>query len=447
MTAHQQPDTSERRPRGCHYDRGLRRRVTRRHADDCPTRHDDTAQCPGENGCEPCTHPHCVICDRTHTTTATPMTCPECQGKIDADLVDLLTAYAALEHQALYGAPDGRPLAAAPIPGGEAQILMGPYVKMPLLRVSRTTTKDHRPGDPMPPLAVLGQWEDMYRRFLGHEHTTRPPKTAMWGQTITGLNAPTLGGSITYLRDQLPYIAQRTDGPDFLKFTQQLRRLRAALEETLHDERQPERGVECFACGDELVRRFRPAKRCQHLTPAKVELRDWLLEREAAQDWLRVLATYPELGGPRVDEVTAAAPPPARLIAAARVPCKACAAQPGGIDDPSAGRSWECPGCRKEYTAGEYANAVRTSLIDDRDGTGWCTVVAAADAAADITGRPVSPAMIRVWIGRGDDIPIVCWWKPEARSGVQLVHWPSVLSRAARPARGGVGVRRGRMSA
>jgi hypothetical protein len=433
----------EHRPIACHYDRALRQRVTRRHADDCPARTGALDPCPGNDGCEPCTHDHCVVCGREHSTTATPMTCPECQGKVDEDLVEILAAYAALAQEAMFGGSDGRLVAAAPIPGGEAQVLIGPYVKLPLVRMSRTTREDHRRGDPLPPLAVLAQWEDGYRAYLGHDHQPEPTREARWGDLVTAPRRATLGGSIKYLRDQLPYIAQRSDGPDFLAFTRQVRRLRADLEEVLHDERQPERGVECFACGDQLVRRFRPAKHCQHPTPAREQLRAWLLERQDAQDHLRTLATYPELGGPRVDEVVAAAPPPAQLVAAARQPCEPCAAQPGGIDDPRAGRSWECPGCRKEYTPGEYANAVRTSLVDDRDGSGWCTVVAAADAAADISGRPVSPAMIRVWIGRGDDIPVACWWKQHARSGVQLVHWPSVLRRAcevrttSRSARGG----------
>lgn len=414
----------------CHYDRLLNYRATRRHADACP----GDSTCPGTSGCEPCSQQHCAICGRQHTTHAQPQTCPECQGKIDDDLVDIQASYAALHVEALDGGQGGRLAAAAPIPGGDAAVLVGPTVRVLGVRYSRTLAEDHSVKDPLPPLAVLAVWEDAYREFLGHDGTSRPPKTARWGQQIAGTRRATIGGAVDYLRTQLPYIAQRTDGPDFLAFTRQVRALRSMLEHALHDERQPERGVECFECGEELVRRFRDPKRCRHRTKARRDLQDWMRRRAAAVDWLRTLRTYPELGDVRVDELRAAGAPPASLVAEARKPCKACTKvwkdSQGGLDDPRHGRSWECPGCRKEYSAAEYATAVRTSLVNGIDGTGWCTLQAAGDAAADITGRPVSPAMIRVWIARGDDIAICCWWKAGARAGVQLVFWPDVLQRA-----------------
>ena len=157
--------------------------------------------------------------------------------------------------------------------------------------------------------------------------------------------------------------------------------------------------------------------------------------REVAQGWLRLLATYPELGSPRTDELVAAAAPPAAVIRAARRPCSECAPHQGGIDDPSAGMSWECPGCRKEYDPGEYANAVRRSLIDDTDGTGWCTLQVAAEAAKDISGRPITATTIRTWIARGDDIAVCCEWMRGRLLGAQLVYWPDVLERATAPRR------------
>lgn len=415
----------------CHYDRALTYRATRRHTDTCPG--DET--CPAtDRGCEPCPHPHCATCGREHTTHAQPQTCPECQGKIDDDLVDIQTSYAALSAEALQAGHDGKLVAAAPIPGGDAQVLIGPTVRILGVRFSRTLAKDHHPKDPLPPLAVLAVWEDTYRTFLGHNGTSRPPTTAKWSQQIAGTRRATIGSAIEYLRKQLPYIAQRTDGPDFLAFARQIRGLRAQLEHAMHNERDPERGVECFECGDQLVRRFRDPKRCRHSTDARRDLQEWMRRRAAAQNWLRTIATYPELGGPRVDEVIAAGRVPATVIAAARRPCDACSKAwkdtQGGLDDPRHGRSWECPGCRKEYSSAEYATAVRTSLVNGIDGSGWCTLQAAGDAAADITGRPVSAAMIRVWVGRGDDIAICCFWKPDARAGVQLVFWPDVLQRA-----------------
>lgn len=429
-------DTRTTHVPGCHYDRDLGYRVTARHADNCPTLHHDGDSdhgCPGRRGCEPCDHRHCVMCGREHTDHAHPQTCPECQGKVDDDLVDIRSSYAALSVEAVDGGGNGRLVAAAPIPGGDAAVLVGPTVRVLGVRYSPTIADDHRVKDAVPPLAVLAEWEDRYRAFLGHAGKSAPPKTARWGQTIAGYRRASIGGAIAYLREQLPHIAQRTDGPDFLAFTRSIRRLRAQMEHALHDEREPERGVDCFECGDELVRRFRDPKRCRHSTPARRHLFAWMHRRAAAQDWIRTLRTYPELGDVRIDELRAAAAPPARLIANARIPCDACTKAwketQGGLDDPRHGRSWECPGCRKEYTPAEYATAVRASLLDE-DGTSWCTLQAAAGAAADITGRPVSPAMIRMWISRKDDIRWCCLWTEGLQSGPQLVYWPDVLKRA-----------------
>lgn len=415
---------TEHRPPACHYDRTLGERVTREHRDNCedPSTH---------SGCAPCTAPHCLVCGRNHTNNDHPWTCPECIGKIRADLADLCTAYAALALEATDGGGDGHLVAAAPIPGGNAQVLIGPTVRLDVLRTARTMSRDHHPTDPLPALAVLAQWEDIYRAWLGHT-----PQRA--GVTIArpgggaGIRIParaSVSRAIGYLDGQLDYLANHLDGtePDWLAFVHQLRRLRSDTERALHDERDSEEGVECFECGDRLVRRFRDAKRCGHATPARVALQAWVSRRNVAQDRLRVYATYPEVPI-RFAETHAAQAPPARLLSEARKPCAECAASPGGIDNPEPGRSWECPGCRKEYDPGEYATAVRRSLIDEADG--WCTLVAAADAARDVTGRAISAPTIRTWIERGDDIGVCCAWKPGTRAGVQLVFWPDVLDRA-----------------
>lgn len=408
---------TEHRPPACHYDRHLGERVTREHRDDCPN--------PGTHrGCAPCTAPHCVVCGREHASNEHPYTCPKCVGLIRTDLADLLTAYAALAVEALEGGTNGHLVAAAPIPGGTAAVLIGPTVRLDIMRVSRghsieEMAKTHRRTDPLPALAVLAQWEDMYRAWLGHQH---PPTRA------------TLTRAVAYLSDQVPYIANRLEGtePDWLAFVHQVRRLRADAEQVLHDEREPEQGVECFECGDRLVRRFRVARRCRHTTTARVALQAWMESREAAQDWLRTIATYPELDGPRVDELRLADAPPALLLAEARKPCEECARAAGGIDNPEPGRSWECPGCRKEYDPGEYATAVRRSLLDDDgepSGMGWCTLPTAAAAAADISGKPVTPTTIRTWVARRDNVGLVCHWSPGQRFGVQLVYWPDVARR------------------
>lgn len=375
-------------PEPCHYDRTHGRRVTKRHRDDCRTN-----QC---HGCAPCTAPHCTICGRGHITNEQPQTCPKCLTKIRADLADLEHAYHQLGHQATDAGHNGKLVAAAPIPGGDAQVLRGPTVKLPLLRTyagytdetfrqDNPVSKSGRPTDPIPPLAVLAQWEDIYRSHLGHAPAGRA----------------SLPRTIGYLTGQLPLIAQIVDGPDFLEFTRQLRHLRAACERALHDEQEPERGVECFECGDKLVRRFRTVKPCRHDTPAR--------------RWLRTLGSY----GLRVY---------AYEVQAARLPCAEC--DQGGIKDPGVGMSWECPGCRKSYDPGEYSKAVRRDLLEAGDaGDGWTHITIAADAATTLVGLPVPAATVRKWAER-EKVGWLCQWRAGVAAGLQLVYWPDVAEAA-----------------
>lgn len=382
--------TEHRRPPACHYDRAQGGRVTTEHRDDCdlPDTH---------RGCKPCTAPHCAICGREHATNDQPQTCPGCQLKTDQDLAELAMAYAALATEAMDGGGDGRLVAAAPIPGGTAQVLRGPTVPTPALKFTRTLVEDHHHSDPLPPLAILSQWEDLYRAFLGH---------------TPGQTRGTVTGTVRYLRTQLPYIAQRTDGPDYHAFTRQVRGLRAHLERALHDELDPEHGVECFECGDQLERRFRKATPCTHSTPARLEL----------QRWARL--GYPE-ALTTVD------------VRQAYRPCGDC--DQGGITDPSAGQSWECPGCRKEYDPGEYATAVRRDLLTGGpNGDGWTHIAMAAEAVTMMTGVTFGPDRIRRWMDRGQ-VSGVCQWRAVVRRGVltgtqnglRLVLWTDVRDRAA----------------
>lgn len=380
---------TEHRPPVCHYDRQLDQRVTTEHRDNCtnPTTH---------RGCAPCTAPHCQVCGRTHATNDHPVTCPSCQRAIDQDLVEIDASYTALATEAVDGGADGRLVAAAPIPGGTAQVLRGPTVSYAAMRTFRGYTpeqylEDHpvsdrtgKPTDPVPPLAVLASWEDTYRAWLGH----------------TPAALATVPGAVAYLRGQLPYLAQRVDGPDWHAFTAQIRDLRSQLEHALHDGREPERGVECFECGETLVRRWRRAVPCTHPTPARREL----------QRWARL--GYPEA-------LTVAD------VRAAYRPCGDC--DQGGITNPSAGQSWECPSCRKEYDPGEYATAVRRDLLTggpDRDG--WTHVAMAAEAVTMMTGVTFGAARIRRWMDRGQ---VQSRWSDGA-TGLRLVLWTDVRDRA-----------------
>jgi hypothetical protein len=421
---------TDRRPPACHYDRNLHMRVTRRHDPHCPSL--TTGSCPAnDRGCQPCQAPHCIICGREHTTPARPDTCTDCEAKIAADLTDITKAYNALADEALHAGADGQLAAAAPIPGGEAQVLRGPTIPIPALRTGHGfqvthLVKDHRPGDPMPPLAILGQWEDIYRDWLTH------PKRTWRRATI-----PT---AVAYLRDQLPYLANHAttgSAPDFLAFTRQIRDLRANLEQRLHDDDNPEQGVACFECGERLVRRIRARKSCRHTTPAREHLALRMTLRPLAFLLVEDLAQkraqrHPDARWPTSAEFAATLLPSPQEVAMARIPCDACAkAGLGGVDDPTAGHSWECPGCRKEYKPGEYVTAVRLDLAADRDG--WPNIANAAAAATTLTEWPVGDKTIRGWILKG-------WVRSEIQMradglpGVRLVFWPDVRREAKRVA-------------
>lgn len=383
-------DTSTARPPRCHYDHTLGQRVTSEHRDDCPD--PDT-----HKGCVPCTAPHCRICGREHASNDQPMTCATCIGKVRADLTDIQQLCRQLRPQAAYAGGDGRLAAAAPIPGALAQILIGPSVDPDTVLVSRHWADDHRAADPIPPLAVLAWWEDTWRTW--HSHT--PAARA------------SIAGAIGYLDQQLTDLAQ-TDpaegGPDFADFASAMIHLRISLEHALHDEREPERGVECFECGARLVRRHRDRRVCRHQTPAR---------RVFTQALDLVTLGYPEIG-----------PTPAETRAA-RVPCGKPSCDQGGLADPSAGQSWECPSCRKDYDPGEYATAVRRSLLDDADaGDGWTDIRLAAEAASTLTGRLVPATTVRKWMDRGR-VGSLCLWRPGQRWGQRLVYWPDVADIAA----------------
>lgn len=412
--------TTDRKPT-CHWDRTLQERVTRRHTDDCPTHTDPRAQCPGRDGCQPCTEHHCVLCGRAHLDTAHALTCDECIGGVREDLNEILWLCRHLRWQAARGAVDGKLLAAAPIPGGDAMVMIaraGESTNVDDATWGRPVDEYHRPGDPIPPLLPLAAWNQAWRAHLGHRLPAKPSVT----------------GTVRYLQDQLTVISQHTGpGPDWLGFAADMTGLRRQLEAILHDEQNPEQGVGCFECGRQLVRRFGKANPCRHQTPARKQLAQAQRDAAAARTWLQVLRTYPELGDPTWPELLAAKVPES-LEHAARVPCAACAssrAGQGGIEDPSVGQSWECLGCRKRYTPGEYANAVRADLLTSGpNGDGWTHIAMAAEAASTQTGIVITAGTVRKWAEHGK-VPSVCRWSKGARLGLRLVFWPDVADQAA----------------
>ena len=415
-------DTS--RPPACHYDRTLGARVTRTHRDDCPTQQPaDDRPCPGRDGCTPCTAPHCVLCTRRHLDNNHPLTCPDCIAQVRDDLHEIRWLCRHLRWQAARGGRDGHLTAAAPIPGGDALVMYATRDEQAEALVwqdaaGRDTGHENHPDDPMPPLLPLLGWAHQWRTW----------------QNRGPLARPSLSGVIGYLLGELHLLAQATDGPDWLGFARDIADLRRALERVLHDEQDPERGVPCFECGDRLVRTFGRPRPCRHVREARAA-------GVTITQWIYTLSTYPELD----DDHTR------------------CLDQ-GGIADPSVGQSWECEGCRKHYTAGEYANAVRSHLlIGGPDGDGWTHIAMAAEAATTMTQVVVAPSTVRRWMDRGKVLS-VCRWvtsvdgarevpaapgpsrdsapghdaliaafagRVHSSPGLRLVFWPSVAEQAA----------------
>jgi hypothetical protein len=432
--------TDTRKPPACHYDRALGQRVTTDHRDDCP-RELETGDCPAAGrGCAPCTAPHCLICGRNHATNAEPDTCGECIGKVREDLTEIAADYQALTVEAIAGGSDGRLVAAAPIPGGTAAVLTGPTVRLDQLRVGRgygltELAEVNRTTDPIPPLAVLAHWEDLYRAWFDHTRGGTAKADAYAWYAGRPPSRATVAAATRYLAEQLDHMANGPavrQGPDWVAFTRSVRNLRADLERALHDEQEPERGVSCFECGDRLVRRFRDPKRCTHPTQARTELQRALVRQAEGQAWMRsVLATYPELPV-REEDLAAARGPSAALVVAARRPCARCEHRQGGLDDPRAGRSWECPGCRKQYDPGEYVTAVRRDLLDSDPadgGGGWTNVTMAAEAATTLVGMLVTDGLVRKWMERRK-VAVCSEWRPRRRWGQRLVFWPDVADEA-----------------
>jgi hypothetical protein len=329
-----------------------------------------------------------VLCGRRHLDNAHPLTCPECIASVRTDLDDIRWSCRHLRWQASRGGADGRLLAAAPIPGGDAMVLLARAgVERDDLWWSKTLDDDHRADDVVPPLLPLIAWEQIWRDHFDHPARTvdRAPVTAI----------------TRYLADQLTVIAQTTDGPDWPGFARDMGALRRELELVLHDEREPETGVSCFECGDRLVRRFGKPKPCRHVAQARAA-------GVTVTHWVYMLSTYPELEDDHAQ----------------------CRDQ-GGITDPSVGQSWECPGCRKQYTAGEYATAVRRDLLEGGPGAdGWTHVAMAAEAATTMTGYLFPSGTVRRWMDRGK-VGALCQWTPGSRWGLRLVFWPDVADEAA----------------
>lgn len=294
-----------------------------RHEDDC-----DNDQC---RGCLPCDERHCAVCGVEHTDDAHPNTCIECVAAIRDDLKALPGLVVQLRRHARAG--NSLRLAAAPIPGGEATVMVGPASTNVHSRAYYE--EGHRPtctnpachgcldashkadewdGDAETPTLVLVQWEDAWRDALGAPTERRPH----------------FRHALEYLLANLTRMAQKVD-PPVGDFATEIASLRYHLEEVLGDGIRNQPGAPCVHCGTALVQISSKPRACKH--------------RQLADDVAR-LANEPRF---TLHALTYAYP----HLEAEHRKC-----DQGGLRD-----SWQCLRCRRRYTDDQYRHAVGTKYI------------------------------------------------------------------------------------
>jgi hypothetical protein len=312
-------------------------------------------------GCLKCPENHCVCCCKEHATNAHPLTCADCVKATREDLAAIVELARHLRDQAANAGNDGRLLAAAPIPGGDAMVLMSPsgegdiQVRQAMHTVNEADRleqpdrkkhafdhlDDESRGDPEPPLLLLANLEDIWRDTLGQ------PKAQ---------GRATIRGSAGYLDQQLTWAAQRPD-IDMPDFAATLRRMRGRLEDTLQDGKRSETGAPCISCGTELTHRANDRQDTCDCPPRKPHTRHELHPFDHCCLQCRVDAKHQ-----RHDQ--------------------------GGLRD-----EWLCRGCERRYDESEYKDRVVALTYAQH---------APARISADLTARyDLKPATLRKWVERG----------------------------------------------
>lgn len=282
------------------------------HADPLPAGHPD--QC---RGCAPCPRRHCTVC-ATHLGTDELQTCTDCLGQARRDLAQILDLVALLPAHALRGATHSHLVAADPIPGSDALVLLG--------RGSEGLAEDGSTQvDLDPPAWTLAWWEENFRDRLGLD--SRIPA---WRRRADR----TLIDAHTFLVQHLGWAA--SNHPGFHVLAADLKRSRAQLEELLHAGDQPAEGVACFTCGTTLERQYRDPKRCScgprpRCSHAAHHRRD-----------LCCLGCATEL----------------------RWELRHATCDQGGLAETDPHVGWACPRCKRTYSPGEYQLAVKARHDD-----------------------------------------------------------------------------------
>jgi hypothetical protein len=227
--------------------------ISRRHHEDCDGSAGGWhAPLPWEEcrGCQPCTEPHCVVCNKEHADGA----CPDCLDDARSSLDIIAELVTALPDEV-----ENRGVES------EAMMLLGP-VADPRTWHSHADTaargllcKCERRGEICPrtrgrmcpdlaayledcrdelhPLWVLGTWEQVWRDHLDHQTDA----------------LVTLEAAISYLDMQMTFMSGM-HGVDFKQFSTEIKACRAHLEDVLRDGIREETGAPCIKCERPMLR-------------------------------------------------------------------------------------------------------------------------------------------------------------------------------------------------
>lgn len=212
----------------CKWDRKAEAHVTREHRADCVS-----AAC---GGCQPCTHDdagnpvrHCRTRLRCKSHLGwSEHTCPECLGKIRANLTAILTALALMPREAEFRGIDSEP---ANLAGPHADYVTAQWRLVNADRSGEIVEE----LDMRDPYTCLTLHERTIREDLGHDGTT--------------LVSATIAASAGYLSWVLTDLARLEDQTiELVALLSDTARLRIHVEAALRDGRTPERGVPCPEC-------------------------------------------------------------------------------------------------------------------------------------------------------------------------------------------------------
>ena len=211
----------------CRWDREAKAHLTRAHLPDCvsPT-------CPG---CRPCTQEdgnpvrHCRARARcTSHLGWTEHACPECVGKIRANLHEVTTLLALMPEEA---EEQGINSEAANLAGPHADYVRAQWRLVNADRAGQTVEE----LDMLDPYTCLTMHERYIREHLGHDETT--------------LVSDTIAASAGYLAWVLTDLARLEDGVPLLSaLMSDTAQLRLHIEGARRDQRTPDRGVPCPDC-------------------------------------------------------------------------------------------------------------------------------------------------------------------------------------------------------